>query len=353
MNVALTSIGTTADTLEGQEYDFARQEFKGEAAVVGYDDDYERMPVVTLSQPHVIAVTTVTEKKSRKKITPVDMTNTLELSHYQSYPIPSYDSCYVNRKLGDGYDKTKIFFSPELDGAEIDVEYSFYRDTVYVGAYKSGGKTFFIEAGRNLPVAIDGSIDYSPRLGEPYPVSMVGCYAVMPSGLLCKRSTSWSGYITTPVIGQDIARWGLVTGLAASADMVVYEKNGLYVVPRRSRGYYRLRDIRGIRLEERLVYKTVIVEYINGKAVAGEGEPVLTISLPYVYDKGVADVIAQRALDWYIHGEVFTIELVGVYDDIALLEAVSFRYQGKTKTGFITAVIFNSNRTRAEVISGI
>jgi len=349
---------------EGGEYEHSREEWKGEGHVVSYRSDYPHLPVVELAREAVVAGSVVvTVKASGKVLTMIDYTNTVGYQWSPSYPVPPVDTCYLHRRQGDDYRTARLYLSPDLEGQEIDVVYSYYTD-VTIGAFTltPDGEPACCESGERyrfllLAPAAGATVatDYTPHLGDAR-LSVVATgddalYGIsMPSGLLVQRGTTWSGYIAVPVYGKDAPLWSLMGELARASDCYCYDERGvLNIRPRddyTSRGG--LKNVLSIEEKPRLPYKQIVLSYANGAVAIGEGKPSLPVTANFVYDKGHAEAIARSVYSWYANGRSdFVVVCNGVLDDEVLFGIKSFYYYDGTRytrvIGVVTKLVFTDD----------
>lgn len=365
-NLIYTAAPYYGEPVEGAEVDYDQQEWKGESITVAMDESYDRMPRVQLSGANIVAGSViVTIKGSRKTLELTDYTNTTEATWFQTWPTPASYACYLHRRQGDEYNEAWLYFNPALLGQELNVTYNEYAAAkIQTFVDTPEGKIAVNEAGRHRFLIIDGNTvtsDYSPRFGDT--ALDVACLAeteiygiTSPSYLLVKRSHYASGYITGPIIGTDNPLWQVAGALARAGDQYLFS-HGFNVVLRNRESYVEMVDLRSeLEAASRSVgpFKRVVYSYANGSVAYGEGKPVLSLSSPYVTDKGLADALCYSAwLYYYEERKEYVIRCNGILDDEALLALKSFTFEGETVRGFVKSIKFTPDNKTEFVIVGV
>jgi hypothetical protein len=348
---------------EGGEVDWAAKQWRGESHTVEYDDDYDRMPRVTLKETGVVAGSiTVTLTGSAKPLELDDYTMKKEASKfYETWYVPAKYSCIAHRRKGDEYNQTYLYFNPALEGQEIDVVYRYYlTDAEIKCPVVFDGRLYFNEAGRRhrfLELCVKGGetevkSTYSPRAGD----RELACVAAgddrvwavsAPSNLLVQFGREWSGYVhEVDAGGKKI--WNVVADLARACDQYCFDYVGtLYIVRRDTptkTGTFP--HVLKITKRDMPAYPKVSFGYAKGKVELGSGKPVLSLSCNYVYDKGHAEILCAAAYGFYaVKRRMFTIECAGVIEQFGLCEEKVFYYQGQKFSGIVTGRDFSPQGT--------
>lgn len=355
-----TAEAGAGEPAEGKQVEYDAQQWKGETHTIGYDDDYRRMPRVKLKHTNVKAGSiTVTLKGSAREIKVHDETSKAAVLWLYSLRIPATYEAYAHRKQGDDYDSCYIYFNAILEGEEIDVRYTYdVSDAAIKSPVVFKGDLYFNETGdrhRFLKRVYDEKEKkwkfeetYSPRVGD----RELACIAAgddriwavsAPSYLLVQFAREWSGYVHE-VDGAGKKIWNVVADLARAGDQYCFDRLGtLYVVnratPTRTGTFPHILQITRKDLPP---YERVVFSYANGKVAQGTGKPELSLSCNYVYDKGHADVLCQKAYEYYaVRRREYHVECAGVLEQIGLGEEKEFEYLGKQASGIIVGRQFS------------
>jgi hypothetical protein len=353
--------------LEGGEVAYHKLRWKDELATIVYEDVYTRMPRVLLNNKHVIAGTViVTLTESNEELEVDDLTNYIESLWYQSWPEPAANKCYLHRRQGDDADEAYLYFNGSLEGLTVNIAYDYYDEALYETPFLFQGTLYFAESGPRYKIrkSANGTTwtdDYSPRLGdsklEAVTTGTDDVYGVSsPSWLLIHYGKQWTNYITVPVIGTDVPIWQIVGSLARTANCYCWERNGKVYLRRRSSysSVTPFKNIISVKEISPVDYKRVVLSYANGQTALGEGKPELQLSIEYAFDKGHADAICREIFDYYTTGRrEFEILYNGTLDDVELLSAKKFEYEGKYITGLVTGVIIAPDNTTLFKISEV
>ena len=348
---------------EGGEVDWAAKQWRGESQTVEYDDDYERMPRVTLKETDVVAGSiTVTLKGSAKPLDLKDYTTENEESKfYETWSIPAKYRCIAHRRKGDEYNQCYLYFNPALERQEIDVVYQYYlRDAEIKCPVVFDGKLYFNEAGarhRFIELYVKAGethikSTYSPRHGDRELTCITagddrvwGISA--PSNLLVQFGKEWSGYVHEVKAGGKKI-WNVVSDLARACDMYCFDHLGILYIVRRDTpsktGTFP--NVLKITKSDLPAYRKVSFGYAKGKVEMGSGKPVLSLSCNYVYDKGHAELLCAAAYNFYtIKRRMFTVECAGIIEQFGLCEEKVFYYLGEKFSGIVTGRDFSSKGT--------
>jgi len=317
------------------------------------------MPRVALKEKNVVAGSlTVSLKDSSQKLELTDYTeDTEESKFYETWPIPEKYKCYVHRKKGEDYDECYLYFNPGLEDEEIDVAYKYYLPDAEIKCpVVFDGQLYFNEAGaRHRFVKKSGGTfvsAYSPRVGDRELTCVAPgddrIWAVSaPSDLLVQFGKEWSGYVhEVDAGGKKI--WRIVADLARACDQYCFDGLGtLYVVRRDTptkTGTFP--NVLKITRKDLPPYEKVTFSYANGKVELGSGEPALSLSCKYVYDKGHAEILCAAAYAFYtIKRRLFTVECAGIIEQFGLCEEKEFYYQGNKASGIVTGRQFSPKGT--------
>jgi hypothetical protein len=218
------------------------------------------------------------------------------------------------------------------------------------------GDLYFNEAGaRHRWVKLSGGTfvsTYSPRVGDRELTCVTAgddcLWAISaPSYLLVQFSQEWSGYVhEVDAAGKKI--WNIVADLARAGDQYCFDRLGtLYVVNRATptrTGTFP--NILKITRKDLPPYEKVTFSYANGKVERGRGKPELSLSCNYVYDKGHAQVLCDKAYEYYtVRRREYVVECAGIYEQIGLGEEKEFVYLGKQASGIIVGRQFSPQGT--------
>jgi len=344
---------------EGREVDSAAKQWRGESHAIAYDEDYERMPRVTLKETDVVAGSLkVTLTASARALALADYTVSNEESKfYETWPIPAKYHCIAHRRKGDEYNQCYLYFNPALEGREIDVVYQYFlTDAEIKCPIVFGGGFYFNEAGaRHRFVTFRGGTfwnTYSPRVGDrELTCATAGddrLWAISaPSNLLVQFGPEWSGYVHE-VDGGGKKIWNVVADLARACDQYCFDHLGTLYVVRRDTPTKTGTFPHVLKITERDLpfYPKVSFSYANGKVEQGSGKPVLSLSCNYVYDKGHAEALCVAAYAFYaIKRRTFTVECAGIIEQVGLCEEKEFEYLGQKVAGIVTGRDFDPKGT--------
>jgi hypothetical protein len=344
---------------EGGEVEWAAKPWRGESHTVAYDDDYDRMPRVTLKETNVVPGTlTVTLTASAKPLDVADYTDESEEGKfYETWPVPAKYRCVAHRQKGDEYNRCYLYFNPALENQKIDVAYRYFlADAELKYPVVFDGKLYFNEAGaRHRFVVVSAGTfvnTYSPRAGDRELTCVAAgddrVWAVSaPSNLLVQFGKEWSGYVHEVNAGGKKI-WNVVADLARACDMYCFDRLGtLYVVRRDTPALTTtFPHILKITKGDLPAYPKVSFGYANGRVELGSGKPVLSLSCNYVYDKGHAEVLCAAAYTFYaVKRRTFTVECAGVLEQIGLCWEARFEYLGQRVSGIVTGRDFSPKGT--------
>lgn len=344
---------------EGGEVDWAAKQWRGESHTVKYDDDYERMPRVTLKETGVVAASiTVTLTASARPLELADYTDMGEASKfYETWPEPGKYHCVAHRQKGDEYNRCYLYFNPALENQEIDVLYRYFMTDAEIKCpVVFDGKLYFNEAGaRHRFVGVSGGTfvnTYSPRHGDRELACITAgddrIWAISaPSNLLVQFGKEWSGHVHEVNAGGKKI-WNVVADLARACDMYCFDYLGtLYVVRRDTPSKTgTFPNVLKITKSDLPAYRKVSFGYAKGKVEMGSGKPVLSLSCNYVYDKGHAELLCAAAYNFYtIKRRMFTVECAGIIEQFGLCEEKVFYYLGQKFSGIVTGRDFSPKGT--------